>query len=64
MEIINVITEFTSCDPFELIENVINNNNRISGLNHLRNLRILSSQNDFQFFLQQKGYYSIENHYA
>ena len=29
MEVINVIAEFTSYDPFELIGNVINNNNRI-----------------------------------
>lgn len=29
VEVINVIAEFTSCDPFELIRNVINNNNRI-----------------------------------
>lgn len=29
VEVINVIAEFTSCDPFELIGNVINNNNRI-----------------------------------
>lgn len=29
MEVINVIAEFISCDPFELTENVINNNHKI-----------------------------------
>ena len=29
VEVINVIAEFTSCDPFELIQNVINKNNQI-----------------------------------
>jgi len=32
VETINVIAEFISCDPFELIENVINNNNQIKAV--------------------------------
>jgi len=32
VEVINVIAEFISCDPFELIENVINNNNQIKAV--------------------------------
>ena len=57
MEVINVIAEFISCAPFELTENVINNNHQSSedgfrparphrsgGLNHLQNLSIFSSK--------------------
>ena len=29
VEVINIIAEFISCNPFELIENVLNNNNQI-----------------------------------
>ena len=29
VEVINVIAEFVSCDPFELIQNVIHKNNQI-----------------------------------
>lgn len=29
IKVINVIAEFISCDPFELTENVINNNHQI-----------------------------------
>ena len=32
VEVINVIAEFVSCDPFELIQNVINNNNQIKAV--------------------------------
>ena len=32
VEVINVIAEFIACDPFELIENVINNNNQIKAV--------------------------------
>ena len=32
VEAINVIAEFIACDPFELIENVINNNNQIQAV--------------------------------
>lgn len=32
MEVINVIAEFISCDPFELTENVINNNRQIKAV--------------------------------
>lgn len=32
VEVINVIAEFISCNPFELIENVINNNNQIKAV--------------------------------
>ena len=32
VEVINVIAEFMACDPFELIENVINNNNQIKAV--------------------------------
>ena len=32
VEVINVIAGFISCDPFELIENVINNNNQIKAV--------------------------------
>ena len=32
MEVINVIAEFLSCDPFELTENVINNNHQIKAV--------------------------------
>lgn len=32
MEVINVIAEFISCDPFELTEQVINNNHRIKAV--------------------------------
>ena len=32
IEVINVIAEFTACDPFELIENVINKNNQIKAV--------------------------------
>jgi len=32
LEVINVIAEFISCDPFELTENVINNNHQIKAV--------------------------------
>lgn len=32
IEVINVIAEFLSCDPFELTENVINNNHKIKAV--------------------------------
>ena len=32
VEVINVIAEFISCDPFELIQNVINKNNQIKAV--------------------------------
>lgn len=32
VEVINVIAEFVSCDPFELIQNVINKNNQIKAV--------------------------------
>ena len=32
IEVINIIAEFTSCDPFELTEKVINNNNQIKAV--------------------------------
>ena len=32
VEVINVIAEFIACNPFELIENVINNNNQIKAV--------------------------------
>lgn len=32
IEVINVIAEFFSCDPFELTENVINNNHQIKAV--------------------------------
>ena len=32
VEVINVIAEFISCDPFELTENVINNNHKIKAV--------------------------------
>lgn len=32
VEVINVIAEFVSCDPFELVQNVINNNNQIKAV--------------------------------
>ena len=32
MKVINVIAEFISCDPFELTENVINNNHQIKAV--------------------------------
>ncbi len=32
VEAINVIAGFIACDPFELIENVINNNNQIKAV--------------------------------
>lgn len=32
MEVINIIAEFISCDPFELTENVINNNHQIKAV--------------------------------
>ena len=31
-EVVNVIAEFISCDPFELTENVINNNHKIKAV--------------------------------
>ena len=32
MEVINVIAEFFPCDPFELTENIINNNCEIKAV--------------------------------
>lgn len=32
VEVINVIAEFVSCNPFELIQNVINKNNQIKAV--------------------------------
>ena len=32
VEVINVIAGFLACDPFELIENVINNSNQIKAV--------------------------------
>jgi len=32
MKVINVIAEFLSCEPFELTENVINNNHQIKAV--------------------------------
>ena len=32
IEVMNVIAEFISCDPFELTENVINNNHQIKAV--------------------------------
>ena len=32
VEVINVIAEFVSCDPFELIQNVIQKNNQIKAV--------------------------------